>query len=255
MWTEFKLAAPPGTVEVAGRFDDSCVARIAPHTVEALNSGRLRLRVVQHGGLATIGNASLSIAAVQGSIVVHLGGHGAEVVFGAGTQGSFDLRLWRDTSVRIGDHTTSNGVRIIGDHSDIDIGTDCMFSDSILIQSADQHAIVDLASGRIVNGERRRTVIGHHVWLGRRCMLMPDVALGQGAIVGAGAVVTADVPETCIVAGVPARVVRSAVSWSRSPVALDPAAKALVRRHGTLQALDEPAAGEVVPCDTDISHD
>lgn len=235
-WIESSMASPPQAVEVAGAFDDTCTIRIAPQTGEALVSGRLRLRIAQHGGLPMIRNASLTIAAVAGNIVVHLGGDDAKVEFGRGSHGAFDLRLWREASVRVGDHTSSNGVRIIGDLSDVDIGTDCMFSDTVLIQSSDQHGIVDLETGLIINGQRRATRIGHHVWLGRRCTLMPDVSIGQGAIVGAGAMVTADVPETSIAAGVPARIIRSAVTWSRSPVALDTAAKALVHRHSAREA-------------------
>lgn len=231
MWIEFNLAQPAQAVEVVGSFDSSCRVRLAPQTDEALRSGRLRLRVLHHGGLPSIRNASLTFGAIHGNIVVHLGGHDARVDFGAGTHGAFDLRLWRDTSIKVGEHTSSNGVRMIGDHSDIEIGTDCMFSDGILIQSSDQHGIVDLRSGRIINGHRRKTSVGHHVWLGRRSAVMPDVSIGQGSIVGAGALVAADVPETSIAVGVPARVVKTAVSWSRSPVALDPSARALVGRH------------------------
>jgi acetyltransferase-like isoleucine patch superfamily enzyme len=50
-------------------------------------------------------------------------------------------------------------------------------------------------------------VIGDRVWLSFRCTVLPGVAVGEGAVVAAGAVVTRDVPPYAIVAGVPARVV------------------------------------------------
>ncbi|MEM6944316.1 MAG: chloramphenicol acetyltransferase [Pseudomonadota bacterium] len=55
----------------------------------------------------------------------------------------------------------------------------------------------------------RRTVIGHDVWLGHMAMVKPEVTVGHGAVIGAGAVVTKDVAPYTIVAGNPARVVRA----------------------------------------------
>jgi acetyltransferase-like isoleucine patch superfamily enzyme len=50
--------------------------------------------------------------------------------------------------------------------------------------------------------------IGNDVWIGARAVILSGVAIGDGAIVGAGAVVTKDVPAYAIVAGVPATVLR-----------------------------------------------
>ncbi|MFN0263947.1 CatB-related O-acetyltransferase [Tepidamorphus sp. 3E244] len=53
------------------------------------------------------------------------------------------------------------------------------------------------------------TVIGNDVWLGYEATVLPGVTIGDGAIVGAKAVVSRDVPPYSIVAGDPARVVRT----------------------------------------------
>ncbi|HVP05110.1 MAG TPA: acyltransferase [Dehalococcoidia bacterium] len=45
-------------------------------------------------------------------------------------------------------------------------------------------------------------------WLGARCVILPGVTVGEGAVVAAGAVVVKDVPPNVMVAGVPARVVK-----------------------------------------------
>jgi virginiamycin A acetyltransferase len=55
---------------------------------------------------------------------------------------------------------------------------------------------------------RGDTVVGNDVWLGYSVVVMPGVAIGDGAIVAAGSMVTADVPPYAIAGGNPARVLR-----------------------------------------------
>ncbi|MEY7974000.1 CatB-related O-acetyltransferase [Saccharomonospora xinjiangensis] len=56
---------------------------------------------------------------------------------------------------------------------------------------------------------RGDTVVGNDVWLGYRATVLPGVRIGDGAIVAAGAVVTADVPPYTVVGGNPARPIRA----------------------------------------------
>lgn len=53
-----------------------------------------------------------------------------------------------------------------------------------------------------------RVTIGPDVWIGHGAILMPGISVGLGAVIGAGAVVTRDVPAYTIVAGVPAKPIR-----------------------------------------------
>ena len=51
-------------------------------------------------------------------------------------------------------------------------------------------------------------IVDSDVWLGNDCIILSGVHIGQGAVVAAGAVVTADVPPYAIVGGVPAKVIK-----------------------------------------------
>lgn len=50
--------------------------------------------------------------------------------------------------------------------------------------------------------------IGNDVWIGSRVTIMPGVNIGNGVIIGASSVVTKDVPDYAVVAGVPAKIVK-----------------------------------------------
>jgi tetrahydrodipicolinate N-succinyltransferase len=50
--------------------------------------------------------------------------------------------------------------------------------------------------------------VGNDVWTGAKSIFLPGIRIGDGAIIGAGSVVTKDVPPYCIVAGTPAKLVR-----------------------------------------------
>lgn len=58
-------------------------------------------------------------------------------------------------------------------------------------------------------GQRGDTVVGNDVWIGREAVILPGVSIGDGAVIGAHAVVTKDVEPYEVVAGNPARVLRT----------------------------------------------
>ena len=57
-------------------------------------------------------------------------------------------------------------------------------------------------------GINKSITIGEDVWIGTAAIILPGVTVYDGAIVGAGAVVTKDVPSDCMVGGVPARIIK-----------------------------------------------
>jgi chloramphenicol O-acetyltransferase type B len=69
-----------------------------------------------------------------------------------------------------------------------------------------KNLIFDLGEERFTE-EYKPIHIGHDVWIGTRALILDGVHIGNGAIVAANAVVTKDVPEYAIVAGIPAKVI------------------------------------------------
>ena len=217
----FKFSASPKEVLVEGRFDGTCTLNLSDAAVAAVANRDLRLRIKQIGNSPRISDIQVTLGMVSGTVIIRIGSDRSQVLFEDGTMGQFDVRLWRSSTLTVGRGTTSNDTRIVCDLSDVVIGEDCMFSDGVLIQAADQHGIIDLASGKIINNRRRRTQVADHVWLGRQTTLMPDVSVGYGSIVGAGAIVSKHIPPTSAAAGIPAKVVKTGTSWSRSPASFD----------------------------------
>ncbi|GAA1395150.1 sugar O-acetyltransferase [Luteococcus peritonei] len=101
---------------------------------------------------------------------------------------------------------------------DVFINTDCLFVDLGGIHIADKVLIAPRVSIITVNHdidpERRRSVvtagvrIERNAWIGAGATLCPGVTVGENSVVGAGSVVTKDVPANVVVAGVPAKVVK-----------------------------------------------
>jgi acetyltransferase-like isoleucine patch superfamily enzyme len=90
----------------------------------------------------------------------------------------------------------------------VSIGNECMISENVTIRDSDNHTITGSrsSSGPIT--------IGNHVWIGLNATILKDVTIGDGAVIAAGAVVVRDVPARSLVAGVPARVIRTDIDWS-----------------------------------------
>ena len=58
-----------------------------------------------------------------------------------------------------------------------------------------------------------RIVIGDNVFIGNKCIIMPNVTIGDNVVIGAGSVVTKSFPSNVIIAGIPARIIKDLDSY------------------------------------------
>ncbi|MGX7668097.1 acyltransferase [Flavobacterium pedocola] len=128
-------------------------------------------------------------------------------------QGKFDIHTGafivvnKNAQLVLGSGYANNDVEI-NCFKSITIGHQVAISKGVIIRDSDNH---------VLNGQSDKVaapiVIGNHVWIGLRAVILKGVTIGDGAVIAAGAVVTRDVPANSIVAGVPARVIKENCSW------------------------------------------
>ena len=88
----------------------------------------------------------------------------------------------------------------------ISIGENCLLAPHVVISAA-THALD--AEARAAGVEFTAPItLGNNCWLGANSTILPGVILGDGVVVGAGAVVTKSFPSNVVLAGVPAKIIR-----------------------------------------------
>lgn len=118
-----------------------------------------------------------------------------------------DIRIFDNAKLELGSGYFNGFVQIVCDEN-IKIGNNVAIARDVIIRDTDAHEILD--------GKHKKTkpvIIGNHVWIGTRAIIMKGVTIGDGSIVAAGAIVTKDVPANSIVAGVPAKIIKENIKW------------------------------------------
>lgn len=94
-------------------------------------------------------------------------------------------------------------------HGPLHIGNNVMMGpDVIILVSRHKTDAVDIPMSEQGFDAPRQVSIHDDVWIGTRVIILPGVTIGKGAIIGAGAVVSKDVPDYAIVGGIPAKVLK-----------------------------------------------
>jgi len=114
-----------------------------------------------------------------------------------------DCRILNGRKVHLGARVVINfGCLLDGRRYSINIGDDVSIGpEAAILTLGHDPQTADFA---LVGGDVH---IGPRAWIGYRAIILPNVAIGEGAVVAAGAVVTRDVPKFAVVAGSPAKVI------------------------------------------------
>jgi acetyltransferase-like isoleucine patch superfamily enzyme len=92
----------------------------------------------------------------------------------------------------------------------ITIGNNVVISENVMIRDSDNHKLYENGLEKIVS---KPIEIKDNVWIGMNCVILKGVIIGEGAVIAAGSVVTKSVPAGCLVAGVPAKVIKENIIW------------------------------------------
>ena len=192
----------------------------SPRLAAALINAQLNLR----------GKARLPLS-VRLNGRIRLRGDG-DVEFGQGVTLTGDIVpiefvSYKDARISIGDHTFINYGSSISAYKQVKIGRHCLLGHHTLIVDRNEHGVEQ----RELAPPPAQVVVDDHVWIGSRVTILPGVFVGHHAVIGAGSVVTRDIPANCLAVGNPARVVRQ---WDglRAGLALEEAGPTDAPRRG-----------------------
>lgn len=107
-------------------------------------------------------------------------------------------------NITLGKNVFINACCKFQDQGGITIGDNCLIGHNVTIATLNH----DFSPKKRANITPRPVNIGDNVWIGSDSTILPGVTIGSGAIVGAGSIVTKDVPENTTVAGNPAKIIR-----------------------------------------------
>lgn len=166
----------------------------------------------EHSGLVVADSARITYRRLRLA-------EGNRLFVGEGSVVEGSIAFQRETAeVMIGSNTLF-GASLIDCAARVEIGDDTLISWGCVIRDHDSHSVRWFERTNDVRDYResrkdwtgvaiKPVIIGPRCWIGMHVLILKGVNLGEGAVVGAGSVVTRDVPAWNIVAGNPARVIR-----------------------------------------------
>ena len=176
--------------------DRAYLAELSLHGVEVGRGVELlgRPRIYNHGGRIILRN-SVRLWSRDRDYIAHNNG----------------VRLFAaapNARIEIGARTRINGASISASKL-VQIGEDCFLASGTTIMDTNGHEYV--ASLRLAGqrDEPKPVLIGNRVWIGLGVLILKGVTIGDETVIGAGSVVTRDLPAATVCAGNPARVIRN----------------------------------------------
>jgi acetyltransferase-like isoleucine patch superfamily enzyme len=125
------------------------------------------------------------------------------------------LRAGTEGKITLGDRAAINSFARLFGHGSIEIGEDAQIGPGCLITTTDHNIYENLEASF------KKVMIGKRAWIGANVTVLPGITIGDYAVVGAGSVVTKDVPAYSVVVGVPARVIKEIGSRDEKAARID----------------------------------
>jgi acetyltransferase-like isoleucine patch superfamily enzyme len=172
--------------------------------------------------------------------VIRLLGHGAEVQVASRETTNVDLWMYDRSCFSLAEGYSVFGLTaFVHTGTSVVIGRDCLMAEEVQIWTSDFHSIIDLETRAQINFPAN-VVLEDRVWLARGVHVLKGSHIGKGSIVAARALVLGVVPPRELWGGVPAKRLRSNVSWVASHPADPLHVEALVRTLGEEPSADQP---------------
>ena len=153
----------------------------------------------------------------------HIVGNNNSISIGENCHIGSGCSFWMEGNniqIIIGSNTTftqRNHLNAQEEGSSIRIGSNCMFSNHIIVRTSDSHPIFELGTGKRINPAKDIT-IENDVWIAPDTKIMKGAFIGEGSIIGSNTMVSKTIPPHSLAVGMPAKVVRSNVRWTRDDV-------------------------------------
>lgn len=197
-WLSKKLTGLwwPIKIRFSGKF---IPVKILAKRANVVAKGNLIIESWQNGdNLILISLGENSTLKIEGNFII---GQGVKISVGP------------NAILRLGGQFLSSGSGITCDtmimaSKSIEIGKDVIIAWGVYITDSDWHTI----EGRDMISP---VFIGNNVWISHDVSILKGASIGQGSIIGAKSLVISNVPEHCLAAGIPAKVVQQNISWTR----------------------------------------
>ncbi len=117
--------------------------------------------------------------------------------------------IYETPRLTIGSNTSLNYWSSISVEKSVSIGEHCVIAGETMIFDNNSHNLSYKNNRRMTKDDVAPVTIGNYVWIGTRSIILKGVNIGNGAVIAAGSVVTKDIPPLTLVAGNPAKVIKT----------------------------------------------
>lgn len=136
------------------------------------------------------------------------------------------------THIKIGENFFANYNCVLIDVAEIEFGDNCMLGPNVSVYTAGHPIHPDTRNSGYEYG--KKVTIGDNVWIGGSVTIVPGVHIGNSVVIGAGSVVTTDIPDMVVAAGNPCKVIRQITDADR-------------RYYYKKEEIDDEAWQEIIP--------